>query len=260
MNFENLYLETTRECSMRCEHCLRGNHEHEYMSIETLENSLKDIKHIKTLLLSGGEPLLSIKLLEALPDIIRKYNIKVDRIGIITNGTICSKRHINSLSKIKSSCNQFEFFLSYDLFHRLEWERLGITDKVERNYSIYNKYLNMEKYPKDDYNSNILLFQKGRAEDFTQSRIREIALNNHINIKFDSEEDDDILYFEDTVEGKTCIDVYGNIVGYSKSFEEEDEESSEKFNVNNHSIKECIINYISHKKSKKEYKKTLYTF
>ena len=54
MNFEKLYLEVTRECTMRCEHCLRGENEHKSMSIETLENSLKDIKHIHTLLLSGG--------------------------------------------------------------------------------------------------------------------------------------------------------------------------------------------------------------
>ena len=258
MDFENLYLEITRECSMCCEHCLRGNHEHEFMSIETLENSLKDINHIKTLLLSGGEPLLSIRILEKLPEIINKYNIKIDRIGIITNGTIYSKRHLKALSKLKEVCDSFGFFLSFDLFHRLEWKRLGLTSKVERNYYIYKKYLGIEKYPEEDYNSNILLFPKGRAEDFTQSRLKEIALNNHINIKFSSENDDNVIYYEDKVEGKTCIDVHGNIVGYSKSFEEEDREASAEYNVNNHSIRKCIINYISHKKSQKRYKKTLY--
>ncbi len=258
MEFDNLYLEITRECSMCCEHCLRGNHEHEYMSIDTLANSLKDIKYIKTLLLSGGEPLLNIILLEQLSSIIAKYNIKIDRIGIITNGTICSKRHIKALSKIKEKCDEFAFFLSYDLFHRLEWQRLGITDRVERNYNLYKKYLDIEKFPENDTNRSIVLFQRGRAEELTQSRLKEIAMNNHINIKFYTEKDESIMMYNNKVEGKTCIDVNGNIVGFSKSFEEEDQEASPAYNVNNHSIEECIANYISHKRNEKQYKKTLY--
>lgn len=72
MYFEKLYLELTRECTMQCEHCLRGDREHKYMSIETLENLLKEVNNIETLLLSGGEPLLHIDALEALSKLIDK--------------------------------------------------------------------------------------------------------------------------------------------------------------------------------------------
>ena len=140
MIIDKMYLEVTRNCTLECEHCLRGNKEIKDMDLITLENSLKDVKEINTLLLTGGEPLLNIKVLKTLPKLIDKYNILINNISIITNGTVASLNHVSALQTLCEKCNSFDLILSSDLFHRLEWNRLKINDRVENNYKFYQQY------------------------------------------------------------------------------------------------------------------------
>ena len=60
MRIETLYLEVTRMCTLECEHCVRGDRENKFMSSETINNALKDVKEIGLLFFEGGEPLLAI--------------------------------------------------------------------------------------------------------------------------------------------------------------------------------------------------------
>ena len=75
MKVEKLYLELTRMCTIECEHCLRGCRRNEFMSLETINNVLKDIEHIELLLLTGGEPLLALKQIKELLKVVTNYNI-----------------------------------------------------------------------------------------------------------------------------------------------------------------------------------------
>lgn len=246
MIIDNLYLEITRNCSFECEHCLRGNKENKNMSLATLENILKDIKHIKRLLLSGGEPLINIKLLEELPELIKKYNITIEEIGIITNGTIMSPRHLIALDSLSKCCDRFSFFLSNDLFHRLEGHRLGLEDIIVRNYDTYNKRYSLEKYPrqKERY-CNISLAYKGKAKELTEQRIKEITKGKYIHYYFEDIPFDQSIACEgNIVHGKVCIDVNGNLVDYSMSYDEEDELADNGLNVNLFPLSEIIQIYI----------------
>ena len=54
-----LLLEITRNCTLECEHCLKGDCQKFNIDDNTLNNVFKDIKSIKTLVLTGGEPLLA---------------------------------------------------------------------------------------------------------------------------------------------------------------------------------------------------------
>ncbi len=262
MEVENLYLELTRECTLSCEHCLRGEQEHKYMSIETLENTLKDIKKIKTILLSGGEPLLNIKCIEHLPSLLNKYSISVEKIGIITNGTVISKRHIAALKELKKQCKEFEFYLSCDLFHRLEWQRLGVKQLIEENYETYHETLSLKKYLENDCYHRIILQLKGRAKQITKSRLEEIEKNNDIKFDFTTKPlDDSILIYNNKVEGKVCIDVNGNICRLGETFEEEDEKARTDININVQSLDDAIINYrkkVNPKNKIKEKKLTIF--
>ena len=64
-----LSLEITRNCNLECLHCLRGDRINNNISEKTLENLFKDIKSIKTLLITGGEPLLAKKELDKVIDL-----------------------------------------------------------------------------------------------------------------------------------------------------------------------------------------------
>ncbi|MBR4262553.1 MAG: radical SAM protein [Bacilli bacterium] len=247
MILDNLYLEITRDCTIECEHCLRGEKEHKNMSVTTLENVLKNIKKIGTLLLSGGEPLINIQLLEALPHLIEKYNIDVNRIGIITNGTVYSERHVDALNGLKGCCNELDFVLSSDLFHRLEWQRLGVEELVERNFDRYNESVGIRKYLSNDINQCVVLFRKGRALKISSERLAEIKRKHHIEYKFGVEEQERVIRFGNMVEGKLYINVDGYLVNYNLSFKEEDRVIN-NYSINGYSLTELIDNQGNQKK------------
>ena len=262
MILDNLYIEITRNCTIECEHCLRGDRENKNMSVETLDNILKQVKQVQILLLSGGEPLMAIDILEKLPKLIKKYKIRIGIIGIISNGTICSKRHIEALQSLKEQCDELQFVLSSDLFHRLEWKRLGIEEKVKENYETYKNLFEMRKFLDDDRYKNVVLRLKGRAKRITKERIFEITKNEYIHYQFidTNEEERQIQVDGEKVHGKVCIDVNGNIVGYSSTYEEEDMSSKKQYNEKALSLQERLLDYTKNEKEKKVYQKIKKTY
>ena len=78
MKVEKLHLELTRMCTIECEHCFRGERRNEFMSINTIDNIFKDVSEVEFLLLTGGEPLLALRQIKELINIINKKNIKID--------------------------------------------------------------------------------------------------------------------------------------------------------------------------------------
>lgn len=244
MRIDRLYLELTRNCTLKCEHCLRGDKEIKDMDVLTLENCLKNIKEINTLLLTGGEPLLNIKVLKALPRIIEKYNIIVNNIFIITNGTVASENHIDALKAISESCRYFELILSSDLFHRLEWSRLNFKDRVENNYKIYQQFFPIRKFLDNDSFNSVVLLLSGRAKQLTAERLKELKRKYYITYKFSSESEECLIKRNgDNVYGKLYINVHGNVAPYDVSFTDEDDCYSTELNVNYKSL-ETILNSI----------------
>ena len=237
MRIDRLYLEVTRNCTLECEHCLRGNKEIKDMDIITLENSLKDIESINTILLTGGEPLLNIKLLKALPRIIEKYNITVNNISIITNGTVESIEHIKALKELCKSCNYFELILSSDLFHRLEWNRLKLRDTVENNFKIYQQFFSIRKDLENDSFHSVSLLSSGRAKTLSEERLKELERKYYIKYNFFTEREQNLIKRQgNRIYGKLYINVYGNITPYNVSFSEEDDCFNSKQNVNDKSL------------------------
>ena len=245
MKIDKMYLEVTRNCTLECEHCLRGNKEVKDMDLITLENSLKDVQEINTLLLTGGEPLLNIKLLNELPKLIDKYQLKINNISIITNGTVASVEHVNALTILGKKCDNLDLILSSDLFHRLEWMRLQLLDKVEKNYQFYKEYLPIRKYLDNDSFHSIILQSKGRAKSLTEERLKELEKKYYIKYKMCDEEEENIIKRDnDYVYGKLYINVFGNVTPYNISFNDEDDCYETNLNINNMSLNN-IINCIN---------------
>ena len=244
MKIDKMYLEVTRNCTLECEHCLRGNKEIKDMDLLTLENSLKDVREINTLLLTGGEPLLNIKILTELPRIIEKYNIAIHNISIITNGTVASINHVNALRAISKKCDSFDLILSSDLFHRLEWTRLNIKERVERNYNLYQEFFPMRKFLDNDSFHSIVLLASGRAKSLSTERLKELEKKYYIKYKFMTEEEQNLIRKSgDSIYGKLYINVHGNVTPYDVSFTDEDDCYNTELNVNYKSL-ESILNNI----------------
>ena len=143
MYLDNLVLEVTRSCNLKCEHCLRGCSERCHFNTSYLSNIFDGIEGLNSITFSGGEPLLKIGTIVKTLDYIREHNISLGSFYIVHNGTIFSKYLMNILKDYyenyvseKEICG---FSLSRDKFHLKQIERLKM-----RNH--YYDYLDLKEY------------------------------------------------------------------------------------------------------------------
>ncbi len=254
MIIEELHLEITRNCTLYCEHCLRGDKECVSMSLNTLDNVFKNIDGIDVLLLTGGEPLIAINQLEKLVEIIRNECIRIGVIRFITNGTIMSARVLRVLKEL-SELTKLDIKVSADIFHQLEVERLGFVSLRDKNFKILSDYFGATKYGDDSeepkYTMKQMIYAIGRAKDLSQDRLEEInkmvhnpyVTNDYFGIH--REVGRPVFLLDDSIGGQLTIDVYGNLVGYGLEFKEEDTESYKiRANINNMSLVDATQKYI----------------
>ena len=255
MTLEKLYLEITRQCTLRCEHCLRGDNKNEFMSLQTINSVLKDVKQIDRLLLTGGEPLLAVLQIEEIVRLIKENNIKINSVLIITNGTVLNDRVVKSLKELSTLTNLI-IKVSYDPFHQLELDRLNLNEKRKNNFIKLEELFNAEDYGKPEANpryNNSLVFKLGRAKRITAERLAQINENLKAKIVIDDlvsylPEYSFNVYYDtdaDKVDGCVSVDANGHIVAYQLSFDDEDEEQK-RYNadINELGFKKALINYI----------------
>lgn len=259
MKVENLYLELTRMCTLECEHCLRGDRRNEYMSFETINNVFKDISEIDAMLLTGGEPLLAIEQINKIIKIIKTNNIKVNRINLGTNGTVFNENILNVLKEL-SSIGYLDLKLSNDMFHYLEFCRLGLLEKREDNFEILKEELGAKNYADYRYASKIrkeVIYPCGKAANLTDKRLDEINIkgktNYVINPYYVVTYNLDYDATDNKVFGAVNVDVNGNVVPFPNSFDSEDYYAEcYESNVNNSSLLNCILNIINEKSITRE--------
>ena len=56
LDVKNLYLEVTRDCTLECIHCYRGEKEDKYLSFDVIDKVFSGVEKIHKLLITGGEP------------------------------------------------------------------------------------------------------------------------------------------------------------------------------------------------------------
>lgn len=264
MKVDHLYLEVTRNCTLECEHCLRGDRERVNMSPTILDEIFKDVEKVGVMLITGGEPLLAIQTLEYLVELLKKKKVSVGKILLITNGTVLSDRVMNVLYGLQEH-SYLVLKISTDIFHRIELEKRGLLELRDRNLSYLNKagFYNFSEYGEDKKSEyNVGLVNKGRTRSLTLERLEEI--NSLVEQKYSvmdyttCEQLLDVSLEDDIVYGTLSVDVNGNLVGYELSFEEEDEFAyNAGINVTQMSFRDAVQAFINlnDKKREERYKK-----
>lgn len=230
MYVDNLHLQVTRNCTLECEHCLRGDRERVNMNPHILDQLFMDVKKVGMLLLTGGEPLIAIQTLEHLVQILKSRQVKVRKITLITNGTILSPRVLKVLHDLQDN-SYLILKLSSDIFHNLELEKRGLLELRNRNLECLSqeRFYNFSEYAKDEEkNWPAALVNKGRTKNLTPERLEEInavAKVKHVINTYMEETHPDTCIEGNYVRGNITINVYGNVVSYGLSFEEEDKEA-----------------------------------
>lgn len=83
---ENLILEVTRDCQLKCPHCLRGAAQKITMTRDVIAGVLQDIDYISSVTFSGGEPSLAPEVISNFIARCRINNVSVGNFYIATNG------------------------------------------------------------------------------------------------------------------------------------------------------------------------------
>lgn len=254
MDIEYLTIEITRNCTLFCEHCCRGDKEAVNMDELTIDNIFKDVKHVSRLLITGGEPLIAIDALERLVEIIKEKGVVIDRLDMIINGTVLSSRHLKVLKELSQLVN-LDLRVSANIFHMLEIKRLGFMEMWKKNVAILKELFNIIEYSRDDcrdesdtYASSKGIENFGRAKNITEERLAEI--NKMVPLKYIK------LPYRNTfhpytyadnnkVFGTICVDVYGNLVFMdSEEYKLEDEDALKiGININRMSLMDAVTKF-----------------
>lgn len=123
MDFElqlaGLEIELTRDCNLKCPHCMRYEPEESMkayrgsvISTEIIDALFERYRRIEQLLLTGGEPLLHPEMITYIIDKLIEKQVYTEQIQIITNGTIASEEAAVALNKaydyITKNCVNWE--------------------------------------------------------------------------------------------------------------------------------------------------------
>lgn len=178
----NLNLMVTRNCNLKCAHCLRGESANEDISQEALDKIFKKGTVIQLLELNGGEVFSKPDVLKRVIDTIIKNGVIVSHVNIPTNGTLYLpriERELTRLNEYVIACNLFsgkipdlinvEVDISKDPYHTAELKEIEKANPELFNFYLINIghlldskfYSGPRKYPK--------LIKAGRAKDLEEA-------------------------------------------------------------------------------------------
>lgn len=151
LNIDNLIIEVTRKCNLKCEHCLRGESQRKTISDQHIYKMLQLFDSVNTLCITGGEPTLAMDSLKQIVHCIRYGNADVQNFYMVTNGkTISIDKVAEWAADMKECCSDNELStigFSFDSFHtdilndaQLEKQKrnyYNLKEKLEYEYGIY---------------------------------------------------------------------------------------------------------------------------
>lgn len=142
MILDDLVVEITRRCNASCDHCLRGDAQNIDISNDTMDNLLEDVKEIRSITFSGGEPSLAVDRIEYFTKILKEKNITLGDFYVITNGKTPSIDLVKALIDLYAYAEDNEIsalVISGDQYHQ---EVIESTDEARGLYealSFFNK-------------------------------------------------------------------------------------------------------------------------
>lgn len=171
---ENLIIEVTRNCNMRCQHCLRGDAENRKFDISILKNLLDQNVRIGQVTLSGGEPSMVPFTIENIMMLMKQYQDSIDHFYIATNGKNISPEFVIACLAWYLYSDEREMCaveLSNDYYHSIEDSQ---EESLLNGLSFFRK-----KYQDDNHETKLI--REGNARDITDEEGRTVKA------EFDSE-------------------------------------------------------------------------
>ena len=114
---DELILEITRRCNLRCDHCCRGEAEALDMPREVIENTLDKINAIGTVTFTGGEPTLAPHVMADFLEVAREKKVQINNFYVVVNGTQAPDYFLRVVTDLFLFCDS-----DYDLEEQLSLE------------------------------------------------------------------------------------------------------------------------------------------
>lgn len=133
ISLDNLVLETTRKCNMKCAHCLRGEAQNKSMSDEHMYNFLRQVSYIATVTFTGGEPTLpsGMKVIERFMEICNELGVDVGNFYFATNAKVWRGKLPELINRLYNFCSDNEVSnvdISGDQYHCAELNAIDNHD------------------------------------------------------------------------------------------------------------------------------------
>lgn len=203
MYVEDLCIEVTRKCNMRCAHCLRGAAQRIDIDERFIDELFRHCEDgIGSITFTGGEPTLNLDAIEHTFQVIRWRNIPLGGFYVVTNGKVYRRRLTEILDNIYTYCNEPDLCglaVSNDEFHQ-EFQDGRFQANVRR-YQYPDKYCDFDrKYfrPREKWTdfSVTRLIDEGRAKSLSGYRKESLHTSAYIEdrVHLDGDRIGGILY------------------------------------------------------------------
>ncbi len=196
MHIQDLVIEVTRRCNMRCDHCLRGNPQRKDMDINLVNKLFNKIDSIGTLTLTGGEPSRKPEIIYAIRMACYHFNVSVGSVYCVANGKNVPDDFVNEMydfftitAEDRDAC---QLQMSGDNYH----EGANSLHKFE-----LLEDLNLFSIRDKDRWYSSFVVRQGRGEDFGRIEVKPEILN----IDYFNEEDP-------VIEGILSLNPHGEII------------------------------------------------
>ncbi len=175
---KTILLEPTTVCAAHCRWCLRGQYPVDTMSKDNITNASKYIgsderkENVDEVLITGGDPLMSLPLLDFTLNELKKFSKNIKIIRVASRVPFQDPMRINDkMLEVFSSYKNFRFELGTHVNHPIEFWKESI-ESIKKLQSIGFRVYNQNPLLKgvnDDYKTLSELF----------SLIREYDIENH---------------------------------------------------------------------------------
>ncbi len=163
MELQNLIIEVTRKCNIKCEHCLRGNAQKMVIDTKYIDSLLDQVEYIGNICFTGGEPSLATHIIEYTLSELKRLNIRIGFFFIATNGVNVPEEFVIACLKLYAYCEEKDMCqvaISNDSYHARE---ASYSTELLDGLRFCNRRNAEEGYT---YMNGRNLINEGRAVDF----------------------------------------------------------------------------------------------
>lgn len=216
LQFDNLVLEVTRRCNMKCAHCLRGDAQNADIWDQIIDALLRQTSYINAITFSGGEPTLRLNAIRHTLERCQQWNIPVMSFYIVTNGKQVSMEFLKLCLEWYAYCvecggepDMCGVALSQDKFH---------SKVSEMNKSLLSGLSFFRDSDKEtDWNKTPLIAE-GNAEYLDSSKYK-FRSNYEENPNFEWFSDNELMVNDASI----YVNVWGDVIkGCDFSYDTQD--------------------------------------